>query len=157
MIAKKKKKKAKFSINKLVQQPEGLSHASKKRAACLHCGLYRRAKEEAFVVPRIDESWTGKLLLITEALAEEAYGVARKAWRIAGYDDGDVAFVSPIRCAAGVKPTMAQLRACRPFLLKVLEVLKPRNVLGLGATALRALTNKSDANLTKARGKEISI
>lgn len=81
----------------------------------------------------------------------------QKAWRKADYRDEDVAVVTPTRCPSKRKPTMAQIRACRPFLLKALEVLKPKYVLGLGATALRALTNKSDSNLTKARGKLLSL
>lgn len=105
----------------------------------------------------MDASWTGKLLLITDPLAKEAYRVMRKAWREAGYNDGDVAFVAPVRCHTSRQPTMGQIRACRPFLLKALEVLRPRFVLGLGATALRALTNKADANITKARGKLLAL
>jgi uracil-DNA glycosylase len=52
---------------------------------------------------------------------------------------------------------MAQLRACRPFLLQVIEKLKPKNVIGMGAIAMRALRNQGETNLTKNRGKEIRI
>lgn len=153
----KKKKKPKFSINKLPQVAEGFSKGNEKREACNHCGLYRKCKTEPFSVPEVAPEWTGKLLLVTDPLAKESRKVMRRAWRKGGYADEDVEFLSPLRCHTHHKPSMGQIRACRPFLLKALEVLRPRFVLGLGATALRALTNKSDANITKARGKLITL
>lgn len=152
----KKKKPAKFSINKLPQAAEGFSKGNEKREACQHCKLFTKCKEP-FRVPDVPDEWTSKLLLVSDSLSKDAHKVIRKAWRDAGYRDEDIAIVPPLRCGGHAKPNMGQIRACRPFLLKALDVLKPKYVLGLGATALRALTNKSDANITKARGKEIKL
>jgi uracil-DNA glycosylase len=153
---KKSKKPPKFNLNKMPQVAEGFSHANEKREACQRCGLFKRCREP-FGVPEIADEWTGKLLLITDPLDREAQRVVRTAYRGAGFRDSDVARIPSTRCSAGGKPSMAQLRACRPFLLKAIECLKPTYVLGLGAIALRALTNQSSANLTKARGALINL
>jgi uracil-DNA glycosylase len=152
----KAKKEKKFNVNKMPQVAEGWSKASPKRQACNACGRYVHCSDR-FQFPTISDDWNGRLLLISDPLGSTALKVARKAWEAAGYSSQDVAVLSPIRCESKKKPSMTQIRACRPFLLKALRVLAPRNVLGLGAVALRALTNKADANLTKARGKKIKI
>ena len=152
----KKKKKAKFSINKMPQVPEGLSKGNEHREACQCCGLFKSCAEP-FATPDITDGWTGKLLLLSEPLGQKARNIINGAIHQAGYSDDDVAQISPLRCSSNKKPKMSQIRACRPFLLKIIEVLKPKYVLGLGPVALRALTNKSDANITKARGKEIKL
>lgn len=155
-MAAQKNAKKKFSINKLPQVPEGFSKANEKREACQHCGLFKRC-HRPWTTPDISDEWNGKLLLITDPLSKESARITQVVLHEAGFRKRDYALLSPLRCAAFRKPKMSQIRACRPFLLKALEVLKPKYVLGLGATALRALTNKSDANITKARGKEIRL
>ncbi len=52
---------------------------------------------------------------------------------------------------------MRQVRACRPFLLRVLEQTRPLCVVGLGGTALRGLTNSGSANVTRGRGRRLVI
>lgn len=49
---------------------------------------------------------------------------------------------------------MKQVRACRPYLLRVIAALKPKYVLAMGATALRALKNDGVTNITRGRGKD---
>ena len=156
VVKRKKKKKAKFSINKMPQVPEGLSKGNERREACQCCGLFKSCAEP-FAKPDISDEWNGKLLLITEPLSTKASVITTGVLSKADYDNTDVAYTNPVRCAGSRKPTMAQIRACRPFLLKILQVLKPKYVLGLGPVALRALRNSSDANVTKARGKLIKL
>ena len=151
-----KKKKAKFSINKMPQVPEGLSKGNERREACQHCGLFKSCSGP-FATPDISDEWTGKLLVISTGLGDESNRIFQHAVSSAGYEKEDCAFVAPVRCSAKAKPKMAQIRACRPFLLKILQVLKPKYVLGLGPVALRALRNISDANITKAGGKMIKL
>jgi len=50
-----------------------------------------------------------------------------------------------------------QIRCCRPFLLHVIERLKPKGILGLGKFALKALSNSNNQNITKARGKNMEV
>ena len=156
MKAKKKKKPAKFSINKMAQAPEGYSHANENRAACQLCGRYKSCADP-FSTPEIRDEWTGKILLVSDHLGRQSLSLAKSAWEAAGYVERDIAIIPPIRCQTTKAPSVAQLRACRPFLLKAIDALSPKFVLGLGAVALRALTNKSDANLTRARGKLINL
>lgn len=52
---------------------------------------------------------------------------------------------------------MVQVRACRPFLLQVIAKLKPAWIIGVGSVAMRALRNVGEENITKNRGKEISV
>lgn len=153
---KKNAKPKKFQISKLEQKPEGLSHANENREACQFCKLHCTSKRP-FQVPEVGEDWTGKLVVVVDSLRKESHRVVRRAYEESGYKDRDICFITPLRCSTGGKPSMGQIRACRPFLLKILDTLKPKYVLGMGATALRALTNKSDANLTKARGQQIKL
>lgn len=151
-----KSREKKFQISKLEQKPEGLSKAGSTRPACEFCGLCNKT-EHPFEVPEVGDEWTGKVVVVTEPLGKKARAVVSRAYESAGYQDRDIVYVSPVRCITHRKPNMGQIRACRPFLLKVLDTLKPKAVLGMGATALRALTNKSDANLTKNRGQLIKL
>ena len=121
--------------------------------------------------PWVPKGWTGQLLIIGEAPGEDEdehshrpfTGAAGKLlqalWRGAGYTDVEVALVNAVRCRPvdNATPTMRQVRACRPFLLRVIERLAPREILGVGGTALRALTNHGDANVTKARGRNLVV
>lgn len=79
--------------------------------------------------------------------------------RASGYKDVDVALVNSVRCRprANATPSMQQVRACRPFLLRAIEVLRPEIIVGLGGTALRALTNNGANNVTEARGKQLIV
>lgn len=80
-------------------------------------------------------------------------------YKAAGYQDVDVAMVWAVRCAPkrGADPSMQQLRTCRPFFLRAIQLLQPQLLLGFGATALRALTNSGDGSVTKQRGIPLLI
>jgi len=60
-----------------------------------------------------------------------------------GYRASGRGFLKSVRCRPrnNATPSMRQVRACQPFVLRALEVLRPRSVLALGATALRSVTN----------------
>lgn len=150
---------------------EPLALASPTRVGCVKCGL-AGACVTPYLRPFVPAGWTGKLLVVGEApeqLEDVDTGVPftdapgellRECWREAGLKDQDVARVYALRCKlpAEARATMAQVRACRPFLLRVIAGLKPQHVQAIGATALRALRNDgSDLNLTKARGRDIPI
>jgi uracil-DNA glycosylase len=153
-------KKPKLNIKKLSVQPEPLKNAGEEREACQACALFRRCGEDArFHLPRVPEGWSGKLLIVSTGSED---GAARKfmrsMWRKAGYEDSDIAQVPALRCSPKSRnPSMVQIRACRPFLLKAIRVLKPERIIGLGSTALRALRNQGEENITRARGKKIEI
>jgi uracil-DNA glycosylase len=52
------------------------------------------------------------------------------------------------------KPSAAEVRACRPWLLEEIRLVKPRVIVALGATAAQALLGKQ-FRVTQARGKPI--
>jgi DNA polymerase len=52
------------------------------------------------------------------------------------------------------KPNDAEIRACRPWLEKEIEVLKPRIIVVLGATAAQSLLGKQ-FRVTQQRGKSV--
>lgn len=53
---------------------------------------------------------------------------------------------------------MRQVRACRPFLLRVIEVARPRNVVALGVTAAKSLSNRGDlGSIASLRGRRLEI
>lgn len=122
--------------------------------------------------PTVPRGWTGRLLVVGEAPGrheDEVSGrpftgpAGRLLWRLlrrAGYTKRDVALVNACRCRPpqNATPTMRQIRACRPFLLRVLHALRPACVVALGATALRAITNDGRAaQVTAARGRRLPV
>ena len=52
---------------------------------------------------------------------------------------------------------MLQLRACRPFLLHVLESLRPRWIVALGVSAAKALLDRGSVSITGLRGRNLEV
>jgi uracil-DNA glycosylase len=153
------KKKPKLNIKKLSNTPEPLKNAGEEREACQACALYKRCGEDSrFNLPRVPDEWTGKLLIVRTGNEDAATRkLLRSMWRKAGYADDDVTSVAAVRCSTSRSISMVQIRACRPFLLKAIRTLKPERIIGLGSTALRALRNAGEGNITKNRGKAIRV
>lgn len=150
---------------------ERLSAAGPERPACEACGLWKTCRTP-YLRPRVPKGWTRRILLIGEApgrhedkisrqpFTGEAGRLLRECWQEAGFEAQDVALVNAVRCRprGNVPPTMSQVRACRPFLLRVIEVLRPERILALGSTALRALLNDGHAtNVTSARSRILQV
>ena len=149
--------------------PEKLSSASLTRPACALCALGSEC-QSPFVQPYRPRGWTGKLLIVGEAPGEDeenerrgrpftgaAGKLLRSLWRSAGYADCDVALVNSVRCRppGNAPPTMQQVRACRPFLLRTISLLTPEVIVGVGGTSGRALTNKGTISVTRLRGRSL--
>jgi uracil-DNA glycosylase family 4 len=150
------KKKPKLNLKKLSLEREPLNHANEQREACKLCGLCKWKENPA--LPGVPEDWSGSLLVVSEGNEDgRTKKLTRAIWRKAGWRDSDVAIVPAVRGAARNSPSMVSIRACRPFLLQVIAKLKPRNIVALGATGMRALRNAGETNITKNRGKEIRI
>lgn len=156
---KKEKKPPKFNLKKASIEREPLKNAGPEREACRACGLCKaQPDKEAFAMPYVPEDWSGKLVAVrdgTEDRKEKQFTL--RLLRRAGWSKSDVAFVPALRCANSGEPSMVSIRACRPFLLQVIQKLKPKYIIGLGSTAMRALRNAGEENITKNRGKEIRI
>lgn len=151
------KKPPKFSLKRASMQMEPLSNAGPEREACKLCARYGKGNSQC-QTPVVPEGWTGKLLIVRQGdEGSDARYLLRKLWRRAGWKDEDVATVPAIRCNTGKEVKMVQVRACRPFLLKAIDVLKPKYVLGLGSIAQRALRNAGEENIKKNRGRKLEV
>ena len=150
---------------------ENLATASNTRALCKECKLFSKCTFP-FMRPFIPKNWTGKILFIGEAPGEHEDEVSHrpftgKAGKLFTTEIipaiplsmQDVVLVNSVRCRPknNASPTMNQLRACRPFLLQVISKLRPEFIVCLGRVALQAIQNSGVANITKSRGRRITI
>jgi len=155
----KTKEPPKLNLKKLSKTREPLKNAGPEREACIACGLCKQGRAEgAFARPSIPDEWTGLLLVVSEGNeTPKEQSFVRRMWKKAGWNDNDVSVVPAVRCASRRNASMVHIRACRPFLLQVIAKLHPKHIIGIGATAMRALNNAGETNITKKRGKEILV
>jgi hypothetical protein len=52
---------------------------------------------------------------------------------------------------------MRSLRACRPFVCHVLQVLKPKFIVALGGSAAKAVLDRGSVSITALRGRSIEV
>lgn len=71
-----------------------------------------------------------------------------------GFNRDDVYITNICRCSPpnNRKPTPQEMDACKPFLIKQLDIVKPKVIVALGATAIEGLCGKGYGVL-KRRGK----
>lgn len=70
-----------------------------------------------------------------------------------GFDITKCRFENAVRCWSGEgnrEPSPAEISACKPFLMKAIEKSKPKVIILLGNTALKAITGKT--GITRMRG-----
>src|SRR2546427_10241170 len=120
--------------------------AGANRDLCKLCGLWKLA-ETPFMKVRVSSGWTKRLLLVGEAPGQhedresgEAFTgpagrIIRKLLAKAGYKRSDVVFANSVRCRPpkNRKPTMKEIRCCRPLLLRTIHNLNPVSLLYAGA------------------------
>lgn len=72
-----------------------------------------------------------------------------------GYSRDDVYMTNAVRCRpeGNATPTVGQIKACNDYLVRELDVIKPKLIVPLGNSALRAVTKKS--GITKYCGKSL--
>lgn len=151
------KKQAKPKVNPLLS--EVFSTASPERVGCDTCRRFETCRSP-YSSPYVPRGWTGKYLFITEHAADSKAGrLLRTLYREAGINDLDVCLADTVRChpRKHKPPSMSQLRACRPFLLRTIERLKPSYVIGFGARALHTLANDGTGGITDARGRYLEV
>jgi uracil-DNA glycosylase family 4 len=175
-----KKDAKKQTLNALSIVPLKQGEAGKERGLCNHCALHETCAS-AFVRPFIPQDWTRKLLVVVEAPLDgdspwaEAEGrLLRRLMKEAGYEREDVAIAFALRCGGSdhkvqgdrppawarsetKRPTMAQIRMCRPFLLGVLQRWQPKGVLAMGDSAARAILNRTAPALVHLRGRKLEV
>lgn len=148
-----------------------LSTASSEHTSCQSCGLcLRKGVQTPFMLPYRPPGWTGSLLIIGEAPGREededgrpfvgrSGKLLRTLWRAAGYDDSDVALVNAVRGRPrdNATPSMSQLRACRPWLIRAVLSLGPKSVVLVGASAAKAVLDRGNVNVTATRGRLLRL
>lgn len=153
----------------LVSEPG--SAASAERDLCQVCELHRFCRTP-FIRPRMPAGWEEgkKVLVIGEAPGGDedkageffvgaAGAVMRDAVRAAGLRESDVIYHNAVRCRPpkNATPKMKQIRACRPFVVRAIEVFKPSLVVAVGRVAMMSLLNKGQASVAAARGRPLEI
>jgi DNA polymerase len=145
-----------------------LAAVAEAAATCTNCDLYRNATQTVF-----GAGPTGaQLMLVGEQPGDKediagapfvgpAGGVLRRALGDAEIDEDKVYLTNAVKhfkwersgkVRVHKKPNAAEVRACRPWLERELEVVDPRLVVLLGATAGQALLGPA-FRVTKARGE----
>jgi uracil-DNA glycosylase family 4 len=71
-----------------------------------------------------------------------------------GYKRSDVFIANVVKCRPPENriPEADEVSSCKPFLEKQISVIRPKVIVALGATALRALFGEDEVKITKVRG-----
>lgn len=148
---------------------EHLSAAVPSRQACEECSLHENC-QTPFLRPFIPRDWTKKVLFVFDVSKEGEAKAERDGLPLSdrertqvkavlaatGLTKADVAFAPTTRCQG--KASMMQLRACRPFLVRIIAELKPSFVFLCGENALKQYTNSGSLSpLAKTRGRELAV
>ena len=168
-----KSKSKKVVNNKFGVIEEKLSLASPSRPACSECSLHARCNEP-FLTPFVPDDWTGDYLFVVEVSREGedniGHGglplgvnertVLKRCLGESSLEKNQVAFVPVLRCRpilkGSKKPKMSSLRACRPFLIRVIHQLKPQTVFAFGETCYKGLMNSGKSRpVAKLRGRAL--
>lgn len=140
---------------------------------CRGCDLYKRATQAVFGEGPVPAA----VMMIGEQPGDQedqqgkpfvgpAGGILRKALAEVGIDPATVFMTNAVKHfkwepsprgkrRLHAKPSVGQVRACGPWLEREIELVKPRVMVLLGATAAQSLLGSS-FRITKERGKVIS-
>jgi uracil-DNA glycosylase family 4 len=153
--AKKPKKPKAPSLAVQALTPETMSEAGEQRDLCKKCGLFSPTIQR----PYVPGGYTGKLLVVLgSAPNSDERQLLRQVTREAGYSVQDVALTYAVRCPVEDEPSMNQIRCCRPFVARTVTGLNPQQIIAMGPSAARSLSNDGKAtNITKMRGRPLRI
>lgn len=144
------------------QRQAALARIAEQAAACSRCPL---AASRTRVVPGQGNAASPDIMFVGEAPGreEDQQGVAfigaagqllTKMIAAMGYTREDVFIANICKCRppGNRKPTVAEMRSCLPFLQAQIEIIKPKVIIALGATAATGLLNTQTA-IGKLRGQ----
>ncbi len=131
-------------------------------ATCKRCGL---CEGRTNTVPGLGNAVSPEIMFIGEGPGEEedacgepfvgpAGQLLTKMIVAMGFDRESVFISTVVKCKVAKKkpPTTAEVEACMPWLQNQIQLIKPKCIVALGATALSGLTGKPSVNITKDRG-----
>jgi uracil-DNA glycosylase len=156
------------TADKLIPDRPGLRNLRDAAAGCKACPLWKSGTQTVFGVGRR----AAKVMLVGEQPGDRedregkpfvgpAGRVLDNALEEAGIDRGDAYVTNVVKHFKWIpkgkrrihqKPNREEITACRPWLEAELEVVKPKVMVCLGATAAQALLG-SDFRVTRDRGK----
>lgn len=153
------------TLFELSRQAEDPARAGPDRPLCQKCELFKTTTNP-FINPPPNPEWNGKVLLVGEGPGGEEEKRGRFFVGAAGrvlYDEitkmgltlPDIELWNSVICRPPKNraPSMEEIRCCRPHLLWKIQQLKPKVIMGLGASAAKALTNDGSTTLTRTRGR----
>jgi DNA polymerase len=104
--------------------------------------------------PRAGEDESGKVFVglagdIVTNIIEKVLGLKRE----------DVYIANIIKCRTPENrvPTMEEASACKPYLMKQIEMLKPEIIVALGSTSFHHLTGEYDTSISSVRGEVLTL
>lgn len=131
-------------------------------AECTACGLHRSRTN---TVPGVGNGNSPDVMFIGEGPGhdEDMQGIPfvgkagqllTKMIEAMGYSRDDVFIANIVKCRPpdNRTPEQAEMEACMPYLLRQIELVKPKTIVALGGTALKGLTGNTAASITKERG-----
>ena len=134
------KKTSPSKLKDLAMLPEKSANAGLRRTLCHECE--RHAKCDNPFLFEDDSRWSRQLLiLVGEPLNEDALHLLAHVTKELGIEQRTYTVRSALGCHTSKKPSMFNIRACRPFLVDYVKRTKPHVILALGDVALRAATN----------------
>lgn len=136
-----------------------------KHPNCIKCGRWRAAKSPFMKVTAPMQNPPLMVVAESPGSTEDARGTqlcgqsGNLFWGIAakaGYPRDEVARQNTVRCGTS-KPTMKEMRLCRPFLLADIEKVKPKKIMALGQWAGRALQNDGTCTVKRDRNRILTV
>jgi DNA polymerase len=156
----------------LLPDLDSISEERAAAAVCRACPLWRNATQTVFGEGRerakvviVGEQPGDKEDLAGKPFVGPAGGILRQAMEEAGLDIGAAYVTNAVKHfkferrgkrRIHSKPNTAEVKACYPWLKRELELIQPKFVLVLGATALTAVLGRA-GTITKLRGKPIPL
>ena len=98
--------------------------------------------------------------LVGEPFVGKAGQLLTKMIETMGFRRADVYIANILKCRPNTppgepgnrKPTPAEMNVCKPYLLQQIEIIQPKVIIALGATAVEGLLGLEKAGITKMRG-----
>ena len=98
--------------------------------------------------------------LVGEPFVGRAGQLLTKIIEVMNFRRSDVYIANVLKCrpdtpqgeSGNRKPTHAEMNVCKPYLLRQIEIIQPKVIVALGATAVEGLLGIEKAGITKMRG-----
>lgn len=147
-------------------KPQGIGKPGPTNPLCIKCGRWKTALKP--FMPMTCPSGKAKLMAVAEgpggtedAVGKQMIGPAGQVFTglltQAEWDrPKEVAIQNAVRCGSG-KPTMSQVRLCRPFLMQEVNAAKAPVIMAFGKWAGSALQNDAGCTVKRDRGRDLAI